>query len=229
MDHRAAPPVLAAALGAAQADADRFHGTAPVRPWRRRLGRGGRLWLMASLAVATGVAGAVATQRLQPAVAATGTSPPAAPRPRPVVAAPSTPPRPMARAPRAVVPAATQTVLREGDEWVIELVATSLGDAARSLAGPSGTLLSPDTLAALDAAGPVTRHWRGRELGAAWRALLGDGINHALQCGSRSCRLWALGAAAAATGATPPPAAPLPPAPPGLFSTQQPPADGGAG
>ncbi|HEY0858745.1 MAG TPA: hypothetical protein VGE16_16900, partial [Albitalea sp.] len=124
------------------------------------------------------------------------------------------PPAPTGSAPAAHGPLAVRLV---DGELRIEARSASRHDAARLLAQLTGTTLAgdPDTLAR---ARPLTLQWSGRDLRAAWLAVLGDEVSHGLQCEAIGvCRVWMIGpspasanetavaAEAAPSGLTPPP------------------------
>jgi hypothetical protein len=188
---------LAACISGAQADADRFHGTGAVPAWDARPRRSARRWLLALVAMATGVAAAMIVQPEETGARSTAASN-AAPakldraalQPRAVATAPAA----------AALPIAPPRIERVGGELVIELSAWPRARAAAELAALTGSQLlgAPD---ALERAGALTLHWRGRDPGAAWRALLGDAASHAMRCGAHSCQVWVFGAFAAPSGA----------------------------
>ena len=142
----------------------------------------------------------------------------------------------------AAAPDGGWRVAREGSDWVIEASAGPREAIARRLAELSGsTWAFAAGPSALAGARPMTLRWRGRDLAAAWAAVLEGQVSHAVQCAPRGCRVWVLGllpsapatpvASAALTRVrrTPgtveagipwgdePPAAPMTEDPPGLF------------
>jgi hypothetical protein len=185
--------VLQGCVAAAQTDADRFHGAAPVRPWRPALHRATRLWLLGALVLGAGVAGAVVVQRLgeplRSAPVAFAASPPA-----PIDAPRYVPPAP-AESPwgrTAAVPARTTMRLDHG-ELTVDVTGMSRLQAVRQLAALTGSELVEQP-GALDRAHSVTMAWRGRDIAAAWRSLLADEVSHAVHCAAMHCRVWVLGA-----------------------------------
>lgn len=206
---------LAQTHAAAQAQALAFHGitTLPVpgpAPTRRRR------WLAATL-ITTLLAITAAAVSLQhrPVMAAVADTPVPDGHPGRLwetsehdpattpSAAPGTPP------PAHAAASATHGTLEVSFSHRsvrIESRAASRWDAARQLAELTGTQLlgQPD---ALLQAPPLSMTWKGRDLRAAWSVLLGNDVNHALQCDAAAgpCRVWVLGppAVAAADAAAP--------------------------
>lgn len=85
-------------------------------------------------------------------------------------------------------------VAHEQGEWVIEATAGPRLAIARRLAEVSGsTWAFAAGPSALEGARPVTLRWRGRDLAAAWAAVLDGEASHAVQCAPRGCRVWVLG------------------------------------
>lgn len=134
-------------------------------------------------------------------------------------------------------PAGAQVSVRhDGHHWVMQAERADRVAVWQALAAASGSRLSLAPGAVGGRA--LSLHWRGARLDEAWRRVLGDDLNHALQCEAGRCRVWVLGpvpgVAVKATLAAPSrpamlpdpvagaggdPADPRLPDPPGLFSS----------
>jgi hypothetical protein len=80
-------------------------------------------------------------------------------------------------------------IKREGTTIRIAADAASRWEAARQLAALTHVELLGQPEALADAP-PITLHWQGRDVQAAWAALLGDETSHALQCDAAGCKVW---------------------------------------
>ena len=96
----------------------------------------------------------------------------------------------------APVPAPTGTAIatalrveRIGGVWRIRAESASRYEAARELAALSGTEV-PSGANALRAARPLNLRWEGRDLAAAWQAVIGNEASYALQCRPGRCTVW---------------------------------------
>ena len=187
-------PALVKVYARAQAEADRLCDDTPVTYWRAprsgRLARAARFAAVCTIAVAlvaAALAAVVATTapRRWEFAAPANAVPPVVPPPK----APSTE-MSVQEQPSVVRPVkGSLEITRVGSEWRIDAVAASRLDAAQQLAEMSGTLLfgSPSSLAH---SRPLYLHWEGADLGAAWRAVLDDELNYAVQCRRDRCRAW---------------------------------------
>lgn len=135
----------------------------------------------------------------------------------------------------AAAPAgATVAVQHDGTHWVLQARRAEPAAVWQALAAASGSTLSAPATAGTR---PLTLHWRGTRLHDAWQRVLGHGVNHALQCDRRRCRVWVLGPVAAAPAVGPKAADAAPgnaaqpvvdpgdlrhPDPPGLFPDDEP-------
>jgi hypothetical protein len=176
----------------------------PPTPWNEatRAERGSARWLgIAAVSVAVaGVAGWFAADWLGAPVR---TGPAGMPK-EPVAAVPATPAQeqpavvsPSATAP--VVSPAALTVTRQGGMIRIDATNAPLADAVRALAQATRTTIQGDEALAVIGT-PVTLHWQGTDIAAAWDALLGRFASIGVSCRGAGCDVWIV-------GVTPPPAA----------------------
>lgn len=181
---------------AAQHDAQRFFGTPstvaapPTRRWRLGGLYAGTLMLA--------LAGAWATAAYRPA-AAPQPVPAANVRPHPAELwaavpdeAPVLAPAPTATPVTPPAPAAQLDIRASADGWQLTLRQAPLRQAVERLSELSGT-----EVAGLEGLRDeaVSVHWQGQDLHAAWLALLGDGVGHAVQCREAGhCRVWIVAA-----------------------------------
>jgi hypothetical protein len=179
---------------AAQHDAQRFFGspnptaTTPARRWRLSALYAGTLMLA--------LAGAWATAAHRPATAPLPL-PEANAQPHPaqlwaVVPEEAVTPAPVASQATPSAPAAQLDIQASAQGWQLALQHAPLRQAVARLSELSGTEVSG--LEGLrDEA--VSVHWQGHDLHAAWLALLGDGVGHAVQCREAGhCRVWIVAA-----------------------------------
>jgi hypothetical protein len=186
---------------AAAADAQRFYGDGagaarrpPRRHWRAPHWAGALLLCLGALGAAS------ALHRADP-------KPPAPPSMAPsdhpaslwMSAAPPASPEDasIGQARGENMPPPSLDIERRGGELRIDAHRASRLQAAQRLAALSGSQLlgMPDALAQ---APPLTLHWQGPDARAAWSALLGDDVSHALQCDAGACRVWVAATAGAA-------------------------------
>lgn len=227
----AAPPdrPLADTLAAARAHADRHFGDGPAPAWQPSGGTpvgGGSQRFRRSRRAAVLLSAAVVLAAAWWASGRDHAAPPAAPAAAAPIEsgsaddedlAPPLPPRAGQSAPPPVaMPAApVLNVTRRGTRWQVHAVGASRLAAALVLAELSGATLHGST-ALLAATRPLhLHHWQGRSAAQAWQAVLGDEVNHALQCDAGRCQVWivgggALGAASPLPAAWPAAAVALP-------------------
>lgn len=184
-----------------------------------------RILLMLGFAAALAAAGAIASQRwplaTPPATPVPesadhpaghpaglwGAAPPsAATSPDDEAPAVGTAAEPAAAVPLSPAPLATMTetlleIDRHGERLELRFQRASRAEVVRRLAKLTGTQILGSTRALADAR-PLTLHWQGRDLGEAWRHVLGDELGHVLACAGRNaCRVWLLPAAQGPAGA----------------------------
>jgi len=197
-DLDASGSALAALHARAEAQAERFFGDGAAPVWRpprrwstmlrasRRPVLLGTLLLAATTAVGIAFLASIDSDEAAPPPVAI-----AAPRPR--TAAPVVQSEPAG----SPDPAAVPILLHIGHEqglWRIEAQGADRLAAARQLAALNGTPLrgAVDLLAGTR---PLTVSWQGRDASFAWRAVLADEVNFALQCRAGRCQAWILSAA----------------------------------
>jgi hypothetical protein len=86
---------------------------------------------------------------------------------------------------------AQMSVRHDGRQWVLRAERADRVAVWQALAAASGSRLSLAPGASGGRA--LSLHWRGARLDEAWRRVLGDDLNHALQCEAGRCRVWVLG------------------------------------
>lgn len=196
---------------AAQADADRFYGNAPVMPWQPGMGDGevdgepaASRWPWAlALAVLVALVAAAAFA-LRGYVDDLTTAPPpvdaldaparasASPTGDPdedLIDEPAPAPRP---APTAMAPGSTRfAITRQRREWRIEAHGASRLLVAQKLAEATGSTLRGD-VALLAGTRPLDLQWQGRGALQAWQAVLGQELSFLTQCSAARCRVWVL-------------------------------------
>lgn len=188
---------------AAQADADRFFGDMPARPWPAGDDGPARSrwpWVLSAAALLILAAAAWAsTQYIDDLT--TPRDKYDMPPPRETASLTGDPdedlvdepaPAPKPASPSPVQPGSTQfSVSRQRREWHIEAHGASRLRVAQALAEATGSSLRGD-LSLLNAAWPLDLRWQGHRAAQAWQAVLGQELSFLTQCSGSRCSVWLL-------------------------------------